>query len=48
MKLVLFERLDEGNYRDLAVAIGVLILIKLRKVVVDLSRSEFSKNEFSR
>jgi hypothetical protein len=48
MKLASFERPDEGDYKDLAVAIGASILMKLRKVVVDLSRSEFAKNEFWR
>jgi hypothetical protein len=48
MKLVLFKRPDEGDYRDLAISIGVSILMKLRLVVVDLSRSEFAKNEFLR
>jgi hypothetical protein len=32
MKLASLERLDEGDYRDLAVAIGASILMKLRKV----------------
>jgi hypothetical protein len=48
MKLASFERPDEGDYRDLVIAINASILMKLRKVVVDLSRSEFSKNEFLR
>jgi hypothetical protein len=33
MKLVSFERPDEGDYRSLAVAIGASILMKLRKVL---------------
>jgi hypothetical protein len=32
MKLASLERLDEGDDRDLAVAIGASILVKLRKV----------------
>jgi hypothetical protein len=48
MKLASFERLDKGDCRDLADAINASILMKLRKVVVDLSRSEFAKDEFLR
>ena len=32
LKLASFERPDEGDYRDLAVAIGASILMKLRKL----------------
>jgi hypothetical protein len=35
MKLASFERPDEGDCRDLAVAIGASILMKLCEVVVD-------------
>jgi hypothetical protein len=44
MKLASFEQLDEGDYRDLAVANGASILMKL----IDLSRSEFVQDEFWR
>jgi hypothetical protein len=36
MKLASFERLDEGDYRDLAVAIGASILMKLGEVLVEI------------
>jgi len=36
MKLALFERPDEADCRDLAVAIGASILRKLRKAFVEI------------
>ena len=37
MKLASFERPDEGDYRDLAIAISASILMKLWSVCRDLS-----------
>jgi hypothetical protein len=37
MKLASFERLDEENYRDLAIAISASILMKLWSISRDLS-----------
>jgi hypothetical protein len=45
MKLASFERPDEEGYRDLAVAIGASVLMKLRKCRL---RSELQKYEFLR
>jgi hypothetical protein len=36
MKLASFEEPDEGDYRDLAVAIGASILMKLWKVQAEI------------
>jgi hypothetical protein len=42
VKLASFERPDEGDYRDLAVAIGASILMKLRKSVAEMLSCKIS------